>query len=375
MTTENERVEKLLKGLARPDYESEEHRRQLRERILARIEAGRCRSGVGGGWKTAALLLGLLAVAGVATEVARVALQSNRVRFKGRASDGSYHFSTEVVSTNEDGSVSVREGPGPIFGSSERELSPAEIEQKRKDLEEIETLRRQGAGELVGMFDTWVNGRAFHRTYQFRYVLADGRAIDMGEDKLDAIGNRPDAQLQEQQIAELRQRGQREVDKIADMEFNGQILRSLVCRYTLPDGREVSVGEGDPNLSPPTNFLTSEQLQEMLRLVELKQGTFLGTNQTQAFGKTFIFKKYLYQLADGTVVTQAEGEPQVSKTILNDSDWVELRNLMGRHAGTPLAAYTNSVKGKLFEFAPVRYVLSDGTEVISSPGTVGSTRP
>ena len=368
MTTENERVEKFLKGVGLPEYESDEHRRQLRGRILARLEAERSKRGSGSRWKTAALLLGLLCVAGAATEVARVAMQATRVRFEGQARDGSYHFSTEVLSTNEDGSVSVKEGPNSISTSGGRELRPDEIERQRKDFEEIESLRQQGAGELVGVIDTTVNGRFSHRTFQFRYVLADGRAKEIGEGDPDAARNAPDAQVEEQQVAELRQRGQREVDKILDTEFNGQVQRTLICRYVLPDGRAVTRGEGDPDVPFPMDFLTPEQLQEMWRLVRLGQGTFLGTAQAQLYGKTFTFKNYAYQLADGTVVTHAEGEPQGPKTSLNKPDWDELRNLTQRHAGTRLETYVATVRDKPFKFAPVRYVLSDGTEVIFSPG-------
>ena len=79
------------------------------------------------------------------------------------------------------------------------------------------------------------------------------------------------------------------------------------------------------------------------------------------YGKSITFAKDAFQLADGTVVTHSEGEPQGQKTDLTEADWVELRGLRKAGAGEVLGEYDAEINGKAFRFKPVRYVLSDGT--------------
>src|ERR1035441_8586954 len=91
MTNHHEQIETLLKGAVPPEYQSDEHRQQLRNQILSRIESGRAGAHLRARWKTAALLLGLLCVAAAATELG---LQVHRYYFQGRARDGAYIFTT-----------------------------------------------------------------------------------------------------------------------------------------------------------------------------------------------------------------------------------------------------------------------------------------
>src|ERR1019366_2097542 len=91
MSDHHEPIEKLLKGAMPPEYQSDEHRQQLRNQILSRIESGRAGAHLRARWKTAALLLGLLCVAAAATELG---LQVHRYYFEGRVRDGAYIFPT-----------------------------------------------------------------------------------------------------------------------------------------------------------------------------------------------------------------------------------------------------------------------------------------
>ena len=216
MNRDNEPVEKFLKGLSLPEYESEEHRRRLRGRVLARLEAGRS-ARRSRGWKTAALLLGLLCAAGAATEVAKVAIQANRVRFEGRGRDGSDHFKTEPRTPDDD-----QNSGGNITSSGNGELDAADIERLRMHFEVIEVLRQKKAGELEGVTDVTVNGRFLLRTFQVGYVLADGRAKATGEGDSEAAQSPPVARIEdeERQIAALREQGRREVDMIIETEHS-----------------------------------------------------------------------------------------------------------------------------------------------------------
>jgi hypothetical protein len=320
------------------------------------------------------LVLGLFCAGAAATELV---IQARRYHFAGRASDGSYHFDTEpqmlyqrtwVDSKGVGHSVSV--GQGGRSSISGKELDAAGVEQERKDLEEIDVLRRKNARELLEVIDIEVNGR-LHRTFRCKYVLADGRTKTMGESPRVKTPDRSPTQMDQdqEQIDDLSERGQKEVTKVIDTELDGQIQRTLICRYVLADGREVTQGRGDPDLAPPSKFLTPKQHRELSRLVSLKQGEFLGNVEAQMFGKTFTFKRYSFQLSDGTVVTHSEGEPPGPKTQLTEADWKELGSLrINKRAGEPLAEYSEQIDGKVFRFSPARYVLSDGTRVVWSLG-------
>jgi hypothetical protein len=216
MNMDNEPVEKFLKSLSLPEYESQEHRRRLRGRVLARLEADRS-ARFGRGWKTAALLLGLLCAAGAATEVAKFAIEANRIRFEGRGDDGSYHFKTEPRTPDGD-----QNSGSSITSSGNGELDAAGIERLRMHFEEIEVLRQKEAGELAGATDVAVNGRFLLRTFQVSYVLADGRTKAMGEGDPDAAQSHPVARTEDEewQIAALREQGRREVDMIIETEHS-----------------------------------------------------------------------------------------------------------------------------------------------------------
>jgi hypothetical protein len=243
-------------------------------------------------------------------------------------------------------------------------LNAAGVEQKRKDLEEVDALRQRNARELLRVTDTDVNGKPLGRAFFYKYVLADGRTEGFNEGGGEMESDR-------QQIADLRQRGQREIWNITEVEVRGQIQRHLYCRYVLSDGRGVTESEPDPKLPGPVP-LSPEQLDELGRLAYLeKKGEFLGSTQVQVLGRTFSLQKYSFTLSDGTVVTQSQGRPEGPKNNLTAADWNELHQLAAAQKGETLGTYDEDVRGKPFKFKRVKYVLSDGTEVIQSSGKPG----
>ncbi len=356
MKSDNERIEAFLKGVVLPEYESDGHARQLRAQILSRLQAGRASRGTAPWWKTAALLLGLLGAGALATETI---IQVHHYYFYGRAKDGFYFFST----TPENATNQV-DGVGIAVGGN---LDAAGIEQKRKDLEEIDALRQRNARELFRVIDTEVNGKPVGRLYYYKYVLADGRTEIFPEGGDESA---PPAQKEsdQRQIADLRQRDQREIPSIIEVEVGGQSRRSLFCCYVLSDGRGVTRFEPDPELPGPVP-LTSKQESELARLAVLeKKGKFLGSTQVQVLGRTFSLQQYSFTLSDGTVVTRSEGQPEGPKNNLTAADGDEFRQLAAANKGETLGTYDEDVNGKPFKFRRVKYVLSDGTEVIQSAG-------
>jgi len=121
--------------------------------------------------------------------------------------------------------------------------------------------------------------------------------------------------------------------------------------------------------------LTSKQESELARLAVLeKKGEFLGSAQVQVLGRTFNLQRYSFTLSDGTVVTRSEGRPEGPKNDLTAADWNELHQLAAAQKGEALGTYDEAVLGKPFRFTRVKYVLSDGMEVIQSIGKPSGER-
>jgi hypothetical protein len=350
MKSDNERIEAFLKGIVLPEYTSDGHARQLRTQILSRLQATCAGSGPSSWWKTAALLLGLLGAAAVATETI---IQVRHYHLEGRTKNGFYYFSTtpENAGTNQVDSIGVF-----VRG----DLDAAGIEQKRKDLEEIDALRQRNARELVGVADHEVKGNPPHRTFIFNYVLADGRTVGNAEGELEG---------DQQQILSLRQRGQSEILQVIEDEFGGQRIRRFTRRYVLSDGRAVSVPETDPEQPGPLPLTTEQQMElALLGWGDHEKGKFLGSAPVQMLGRTVTLQKYSFTLSDGTVVTRSEAQLDASKRDLSAAQLYEVNRLAAAHKGETLASYDENVMGKPFKFTRVKYVLSDGTEAIQSTG-------
>lgn len=353
MKSDNERIEEFLKGIVLPEHKSDGHARQLRAQILSGLQARRAGSGAGLWWKTAVLLLGLLGAAAVATEVI---IQVRHFYFLDKNKDGSLLF----FSTAPKGAS----GPSDTYTVGvESNLDAAGIEQKRKDLEEVDALRQRNARELFRLIDTEVKSNPPVRMFLFKYVLADGRTSVYNEIYLEG---------DQQQIDALRQRGQREILEIREEEVGGKKERMLLCRYILSDGRAIINYEGDPEENGPVPLNVDQHL-ELWRLGNEK-GKFLGSVQVQFHGRTVTFQRYSFTLSDGTVVIRSEAQPDASKRDLSLPQRYELNELAAANKGETLGTYEEDVTGKPFKFTRVKYVLSDGTEVIQSSGRPGSGR-
>ena len=353
MKSDNERIEEILKGIVLPEYKCEGHARQLRAQILSGLQARRAGSGTAHWWKTAALLLGLLGAGALATEVI---IQVRHSYFEGRAKDGTYFFSTrpEDAETN---------GPIVLDGiNAEGGLDAAGIEQKRKDFEEVDALRQRNAREILRVMATEVKGNPPCTMFLYKYVLADGRTCTQYESELDGDW---------EQIAGLRQRGQREIFKVQEVEVGDQRKRTLFCRYVLSDGRAVTQCETDPEQPGPVH-LTFMQWNELLR-PSLEEGKFLGSAQVLMLGRTVTLQRFSFKLSDGTVVIRSEARLDASNRELSAAQWQELYRLSAVHKGETLGTYDEDVKGKPFNFTRMKYVLSDGTEVIQSIGKPSSS--
>jgi hypothetical protein len=371
MNENTERIERYLQGIVPPEHESEPHRQQLRRQILGEIERRHSMSVRGRAWKIAAAVAALVCTGAVATTI------GVKFYFEGVDEDGRYHFTTgpqtvyERTYQDANGvqySVVVATKRGVTMGPDDAG-GGASVEQMQSDLEEIEALRQRDERELVGVRDQEMNGRPF-RVFTFKYVLADGRTRTMNEGAPEQDKPQTAAQIEQDQeeVARLRAQGVRDVVKVIDTGVEGRIHRTLICRYVLADGRDMTMGEGAPDWPPPADGPTGEQVEEIWRLKELGQGESLEKTDQSLYGKTFTFESYRFTLADGTAATLSLGEVKGRKANLTDADWKEFRDLLQANAGELLGTYEEEVRGKVFVFERKRYTLSDGTEIIRAEG-------
>ncbi len=360
-----ERIERYLKAVDVPEHDSDQHRQRLRRRILTKLERKQTMSLKGKPWKAT---LAVAALIGGGAIAAAVGVKVYRYHFEGRGADGAYHFSgqRETLYESPKSGLSMVQKSGVSITSDDPNF---DVEQTRKDLEEIAVLRQQDVRELVGVVETEVNGH-FHRTCRFKYTLSDGRTMTMGEGEPDSLARRTPEQIEKdhEEIAQLREQGKRELVRVTDTQIEGDLYRTCSYEYVLADGRTMSVGESDPELPPPAYPLGTDKIEEIWRLRRLKQGDYLGYSNRDVQGRTFTFETYVLTLADGTVVTHAVGEPKGFKARLTEADWEEFRSLRDAEEGEDLGTEEKEVLGRMFSFKRQRYILSDGTEFIWSTG-------
>ncbi len=373
MNENTERIERYLQGIVPPEHESEPHRQQLRRQILGEIERRQSMSVKPRAWKIAAAAAVLVCTGAIA---ATVGVKLHQFYFEGVDKDGAYHFSTGPQTVYEgtyQDANGVRQGfsvtTSRTISVGMGDANGADVEKMQRELEEIEALRQQDARELVRVIDQQVNGHPW-RTCVFRYTLADGRTREINESDPDRNKPQTGEQIQRdyEEAGRLRAQGVHDVVSVIDTEVEGQTARTLICRYVLADGREMTMGENDSAWPEPTKRLSSEQINETWRLKRLGQSETLAPLEETQYGKTFVFARERVTLADGTVVTLSRGEVKGDKKSLTEADWEELHGLIKADAGELLDTYEQEVRGKLFTFERKRYTLSNGTEVVRAEG-------
>jgi len=222
-----EKIDGYLKGVALPEHVSEQHRRKLRRQILNKIERRQTMFVRKRAWKVAAVLAIVIGAGALATTVG---LKVRKLYFVGRESDGAYRFATRPQTVDE-----------PMRMVISR-LDPNQtVEQKIKDLEEVELLRQQDKRrELLSVFETEVNGKLQSRSFKFKYLLADGREITLNErdpDTKDLEKSLTEAQ-KEEVLNLMREMKYEDLDK-KEKEVMGRVFVFGGMKFILSDGTEV----------------------------------------------------------------------------------------------------------------------------------------
>jgi hypothetical protein len=113
---------------------------------------------------------------------------------------------------------------------------------------------------------------------------------------------------------------------------------------------------------------TIRDLEEIKLLSQLDQRKLIGVDELLANGKLErrVFT-YQYQLSDGRTMDMREAHEL--NFVLNQKQRQECIQYWHAGSGEDLGTYEQNVKGRLFVFKQKKFVLSDGTEIISSVGT------
>lgn len=328
-------------------------------------------------WKVAAVIAVVIGAGALATTVG---LKIRKLYFRGREPDGTYIFSTEpeTVDIGDGRTVTTSRTVGVTVGPNET----IDVEQKIKDLEEVDLLRQQDTNrELVGVVDTEVNGKLQPRHFSFKYTLSDGRQTKIGESD-------PDTQDRERSLTEAQQ------DEIISLlradeyvtigsekkEVRGRMFTFKRNRFVFSDGTEVIKSNGRPSednqnaettvdIDPKEADQILNDKREIAILRKQDKRQLIGVDELVANGefdrRVFV---YQYQLSDGRTMDLREGD-ELNFAINSEQrqEWVQLKNA---DSGEDLGTYEEKVKDLLFVFKRQRFTLSDGTELIWAYGTL-----
>jgi hypothetical protein len=230
--TNSEADRRVLEDLLRAQEQSQETLPAFASPKIRRLTmSARIRS-----WKVAAVIavvLGLGAISAVGVTI-------GKVYYRGKSADGTHH-----VFYNKDGEGAL--GDGFIMMDAN---AVTDVEQTRRDLEEMKSLSQQGKKELLRIKETII-GTYRMKTHEYKYQLSDGRTQVIGE----PAGDTP--------------------------------------MYSQEQWKEFS-----------------PQLKEFWGLRDAGPGEDLGTHEETVEGRVFSFQRQKYILGDGTAVIWSVGTPQ-----------------------------------------------------------------
>jgi hypothetical protein len=115
-----------------------------------------------------------------------------------------------------------------------------------------------------------------------------------------------------EEVELLRQQDtNRELLSVVETEVNGKLQhRALKFKYILSDKREIKIMEGDPDTNDREGDLTEAQEDEVKSLLRADEYEELDSKQEEVRGRVFIFERMRFVLSDGTEVIKSIGRPK-----------------------------------------------------------------
>jgi len=218
-----ENIDRYLKSVVLPEHESNQHRQQLRNEVLEQIERRQTMSVRKRSWKVAAVIAVVLGIGAISV----VGVNIGRYYYLGQNEDGLHVFVSE-----DQQSVDTL-GPDEV----------TDIEQTRRDLEEIESLRQQDNRELLKVEETTTDGTLQMIVHVYKYELSDGRTIDNRE---GAGGAFAVDKAQWEEYFQLRKAGQGEDLDTYEETVEGRVFSFKREKFILSDGTEIIYSVGTP---------------------------------------------------------------------------------------------------------------------------------
>ena len=399
MSKNIENIDRYLKSVIPPEHVSHAHRLQLRREVLGRIERRPTMSTKIRTWKYAAVIalictgIAAATVVGVKIHKWYFVEKDPQYGYMLRSEDGRYMTNVpDSWADNPEHAVEVRE--------------------------ELDLLKQQDKRELVSATEYKVNGQHDHWWLTYEYTLSDGRVIRKGE--YDPDDNTPRI-LSGDLHKEAHQRFRDEILKdeylilttdpetgeklkvitpsegvvlnIYDQAVHGKVFTFHSRQFSLDDGTTVTFAFGRLSEDNPDATRTvvsgsdeagqaGNDLQEIAILRQQASRKLIAVDDLVASGeldrRVFV---YQYQLSDGRTMDMREGDElnlvrnkklrgDEINFILNEEqreEWVQLRDA---GFGEDIDTYEEEFEGQLFVFERKKFVLSDGTEVIWSYGTL-----
>jgi hypothetical protein len=291
-----------------------------------------------------------------------VGIKIHKWRFVGKHPKAGYLLSSE------DG-LKGRTIPESWAESPERAVEVAE---------ELDLLKQQGAGELVSVVEKEVNGKLISRVFISKYVLADGREIKSSD--RDPDFNEQLTEAQNEELFNLLRADEYVTIGFEEKEFRGRMFTFERNRFILSDGTEVIWSVGRPSEERQDTVRTvvrdpkeAEQIikekREIANLRQQGKRQLIGVKELKANGELdFRVFVYQYKLSDGR--TRDTSEDGTVNNVLNKEQIQEWRQCKNKGSGEDLGTYEQKVKDRLFVFKKQKFILSDGTEIIWSYGTL-----
>jgi hypothetical protein len=178
-------------------------------------------------WKVAAVIAVVLGAGAISV----VGVNIGRIYYWGKSADGTHH-------------IFYSKGPSGDGFTMMDANGVTDVEQARRDLEEMEILSQQGKKELLRVEETMMNGTVEMRTHEYRYELSDGRTSDMREGV--KWGGGFDNKERWQEWRQLKEAGPGKDLGTYEETVDDRVFSFKRERYVLGDGTEIIWSVGTP---------------------------------------------------------------------------------------------------------------------------------
>jgi len=163
--------------------------------------------------------------------ITAVGVNVGRIYYWGTSADGTHH-------------VFYTKGPSGDGFTMMDANGVTDVEQTRRDLEEMQNLSQQGKKELLRVEETAINGTVDMKMHEYKYTLADGRTHEIREGA--KWGGGFDDKQRWQEWRQLKEAGPGQDLGTSEATVEGRLFSFKRAKYVLGDGTEIIWSVGTP---------------------------------------------------------------------------------------------------------------------------------